>query len=86
MRAAATEYPSRLMFPILIAQAADPLEEFLSDPILTVACVMLIVVSIGWVVISRLIVRNLRKAAMRGRRTRRVDAIRGERDIWSIPP
>lgn len=74
------------MFQLEIAQAADPLEEFLSDPILTVACVMLIVVSVGWVVISRLIVRNLRRAALKRRRSRRVDAIRSERDIWSMPP
>ena len=74
------------MSPLDLAQRSDPLEEFLSDPILTVACVMLIVVSIGWVLISRLIVRNLRKAALRGRRSRRVDAVRSERDIWSIPP
>lgn len=74
------------MSAIELAQANDPLEEFLSDPILTVACVMLIVVSIGWVLISRLIVRNLRRAAIKGRRTRRVDAIRSERDIWSMPP
>lgn len=74
------------MFPLEIAQAADPLEEFLSDPILTVACVMLIVVSVGWVVISRLIVRNLRRAALKRRRSRRVDAVRSERDIWSMPP
>lgn len=74
------------MSALELALRSDPLDEFLSDPILTVACVMLIVVSIGWVLISRLIVRNLRKAAMRGRRTRRVDAIRSERDIWSMPP
>lgn len=74
------------MPPLQLAQKIDPLEEFLSDPILTVACVMLIVVSLGWVLISRLIVRNLRKAALRGRRSRRVDAVRSERDIWSIPP
>ena len=74
------------MSPLQLAQRIDPLEEFLSDPILTVACVMLIVVSIGWVLISRLIVRNLRKAALRGRRSRRVDAVRSERDIWSMPP
>ena len=80
------EYPSMPMTPFVFAQANDPLEEFLSDPILTVACVMLIVVSMGWVLISRLIVRNLRKAAMRGRRSSRVDAIRPERDIWSMPP
>ncbi len=74
------------MFPLDSAQTADPLVEFLSDPILTVACVMLIVVSVGWVVISRLIVRNLRRAALKRRRSRRVDAIGSDRDIWSMPP
>jgi len=74
------------MMSLDLAQAVDPLEEFLSDPILTVACVMLIVVAFGWVVISRLIVRNLRKAALAGRRSRRVEAMRPERDIWSMPP
>lgn len=74
------------MLTLDVARAPDPLEEFLSDPILTVACVMLIVVSIGWVLISRLIVRNLRRAAIRGRRSRRIDAMRPERDIWSMPP
>lgn len=64
----------------------DRLEEFLADPVLSVACVMLIVVSIGWVVISRLIVRNLRKAAMQGRRSRKIEAARPARDIWTMPP
>ena len=64
----------------------DRLEEFLADPSLTIACVMLIVVSIGWVVISRLIVRNLRKAAMQGRRSRRIEAARPGKDIWTMPP
>lgn len=67
-------------------RSVDRLEEFLADPALTIACVMLIVVSVGWVVISRLIVRNLRKAAMRGRRSRRIEAARPSRDIWTMPP
>lgn len=66
--------------------SVDRLEEFLADPSLTIACVMLIVVSVGWVLISRLIVRNLRKAAMRGRRSRRVEAARPSKDIWTMPP
>ncbi|MFP5353109.1 MAG: hypothetical protein ACLGIB_11185 [Actinomycetota bacterium] len=74
------------MLRLQLAQKIDPLEEFLSDPILTVACVMLIVVSVGWMLISRLIVHNLRKAARRGRRNSRIEAIRSERDIWSMPP
>lgn len=71
---------------IELAQRGDGLNEFLSDPTLTVACVMLIVVSIMWVIVSRLIVRNLRKAALRGVRNRRVDSMRPARDIWTIPP
>ena len=74
------------MYVIELAKRGDRIEEFLADPVLTVACVMLVVVSFGWVVISRLIVRNLRKAAMRGIRSRRVDAVRPNRDIWTMPP
>ncbi len=71
---------------IVLAQRNDRLNEFLSDPMLTVACVMLIVVSLMWVVVSRLIARNLRKAALRGIRNRRVDSMRPTRDIWTMPP
>ena len=74
------------MDPILFAARGDRLNEFMSDPTLTVACVLLVVVSLGWMVISRLIVRNLRKAALRGVRSRRVDAMRPSRDIWTMPP
>ena len=70
-------------FPVA---AQRSLSEFLTDPVLTVACVLLIVVSIGWVVVTRLIVRNLRRAALRGSRSAKIDAVRPARDIWSIPP
>ena len=68
------------------ANTIDRLEEFLADPVLSIAAVMLIVVSIGWVVISRLIVRNLRKAAMQGRRNARIESARPTKDIWTMPP
>jgi hypothetical protein len=64
-------------------------DEFLSDPTLTIAAVLLIVVSIGWVVVTRLIVRRYRKAYMRARQYSarpRVDVVRPPRDIWSFPP
>jgi hypothetical protein len=48
-----------------VLAALRPLEEFVRDPSLTVACVLLIVVSIAWVVVSRLIYANLRRAAWR---------------------
>jgi hypothetical protein len=46
-----------------VLAALRPLEEFVRDPSLTVACVLLIVVSVAWVVVSRLIYANLRRAA-----------------------
>lgn len=70
---------------ITLAQRQDSLAEFLSDPILTMACVLLIVVSIGYMIVTRLIVRMYKKAALRDRR--RAEQMRGgERDIWSYPP
>lgn len=58
----------------VLAQAVG-LEEFTRDPILTVACVLLIVVSVAWIVMSRMIARNLKRAASgagkRGRRSGR---------------
>lgn len=74
------------MDPSLLAARHDRLNEFMSDPSLTVACVLLVVVSFGWMIISRLIARNLRKAALRGVRNARVEAMRPSRDIWTMPP
>ena len=67
-------------------EAKEPLLEFMRDPTLTVACVLLVVVSIGWVVITRLIVHRMKRAAIRGMRSATTDAIRPAKDIWSIPP
>ena len=67
--------------------AAEPsLAEFFRDPILTVACVLLIVVSLGWVIVTRLILRHFKKAALRGVKAPVVDAATTPRDIWNIPP
>lgn len=63
----------------------QPLEEFAQDPLLTVASVLLIVVSIGWVVVSRLVSRNLRKTAARARAEKK-GAPRKARDVWADPP
>ncbi|MDQ3964101.1 MAG: hypothetical protein M3277_09370 [Actinomycetota bacterium] len=71
--------------PVLGANARA-LEELFRDPVLTVACVLLMVVSIGWIVVTRVIVRLLRRAALRGRAVPRIDVVRPPRDIWSYPP
>lgn len=69
-----------------LAQTADQLGELFKDPALTVACVLLIVVSVGWIVISRMIVRRMKKAARRGHRIAQRDIVQPPRDIWSYPP
>jgi hypothetical protein len=51
--------------------ALRPLEEFVRDPALTVACVLLIVVSVAWIVVSRLIYSNLSRAAWKAEAARR---------------
>lgn len=68
-----------------VAQSTKPLEEFLTDPLLTVAAVLLIVVAVLLVLFSRLISYNLKRAAkkvakMQGRRPPPAD------DPWSEPP
>ena len=67
-------------------EAKRPLIEFFRDPTLTVACVLLVVVSVGWVLVTRLIVHKMKRAARRGVRSPGTDVIRPAKDIWSIPP
>ena len=62
----------------------QPLEELAQDPLLTVASVLLIVVGVGWIVVSRLVSRNLRKTV--AARTRKKGPVRPARDIWAGPP
>lgn len=60
------------------------LEEFGSDPVLTIACLGLISVSILWVFLSPVIYRNLRKRAEQATKVVRSPA--PPRDIWRAPP
>jgi hypothetical protein len=68
---------------ILFAQTTS-FGEFAREPILTVACVLLIVVSIAWIVVSRMIVRQLKRyekavaQPKRGRPTQRTRTISDE--------
>ncbi|HZA39286.1 MAG TPA: hypothetical protein VFA00_01530 [Actinomycetota bacterium] len=50
---------------------AQPVEEFARDPALTVAAVLLIVVSLAWIIVARMIWINLRRAAARAERVTR---------------
>lgn len=60
------------------------LEEFGSDPVLTIACLGLIGVSLLWVFLSPAIYRNLKKSAEEASRPVRRPA--PPRDIWKAPP
>jgi cell division protein FtsX len=62
----------------------QPLEELAQDPLLTVASVLLIVVAVGWIVVSRLVSRNLRRTAARA--AKKKGAVRPAKDIWTEPP
>jgi hypothetical protein len=66
---------------IEILAQEEPLDEFVRDPALTVACVLLIVVSIAWIVVARMIWINLRRAAARAERGARPARRTRSRDI-----
>ena len=78
------------MFLVMIMEAARRgglerrLEEFGSDPVLTIACLALIGVSLMWVILSPAIYRNLRRGAERAAKP--VKEVRPPRDIWKAPP
>jgi hypothetical protein len=69
---------------ILLARDGPGFREFLSDPSLTVACVLLIVVSVGWVVVTRLILHDLHSTVYRKRAAKPPEP--KIRDIWRTPP
>ncbi len=54
---------------LFFAVRQQPLRDFLTDPALTLACVLLIVVSIGWIAVARSLART-QKDLSRARRTR----------------
>ncbi|MDQ3878936.1 MAG: hypothetical protein M3290_11395 [Actinomycetota bacterium] len=71
---------------MMSAPSAAGFQSLVRDPLLTVACVLLLVVCIGWIVATRLITHNLKRAARRAQRRRRTGPPPPPRDIWSAPP
>ena len=69
-----------------VREGKRPLVEFMRDPVLSVACVLLVVVSVGWVAVTRLILHKMKRAARRGIRSAATDSVRPAKDIWTIPP
>jgi len=71
--------------PILFAQT-NSFGEFTREPILTVACVLLIVVSIAWIIVSRMIVRQLKRYDRATSQPRRGRPTPRTRKVWDEPP
>jgi len=67
------------------AYAQEGLAELSEDPLLFMAAVLLVTVSIMWIVVARLITKNLRRAALR-RMGRRRRPKRPTREMWDNPP
>ena len=74
------------MIQSLFLAAVDPFDEFIQEPALSVAAILLIVVSIAWIVMARLITRQMKKAAYRAMDTKGRRKAKPARDIWSSPP
>jgi hypothetical protein len=70
------------MLLLIVPIAAEPLDEFAGDPVLSVACVLLIVVSVAWIIVTRAISRNLRQDDRRPQQSGGHTA----RDVWKNPP
>ena len=76
------------MLPLFAQQRS--LAELTEEPILLVAAALLIVVSLGWIVMARVITREMRRQAMRRMRARapgkKPPKPPADRDYWSSPP
>lgn len=58
--------------------------ELTRDPLLSVACLALIVVCILWVALGRAITRNLDRRSLR--KQKKTGSVQPARDIWRDPP
>ncbi len=66
--------------------AERDLSEFVRDPVVTIASVLLVVVAIAWVIVSRHILNVLRQAAFRRERAPGLEWLRRSSDMWKYPP
>lgn len=57
-------------------------DKILNETLVTAASISLVVASVLWIVLSRIILRNLRRGARIPIASSRVD----DRDIWKEPP
>ena len=61
-------------------------EELVKDPVLTLAAVFLMVVSLMYIVVARLVTKNMKKAAIKRMRRQGKKPPRRKRTMWTEPP
>jgi hypothetical protein len=73
--------------PVLLAKAGS-FAEFTRDPLLSMAAILLIVVSVAWIFVSRLIVGEMKRAAIKAQRRagRPPPPPRRKTEVWKQPP
>ena len=68
-------------------ELAAKADQLFGQDVVTVASIAVIAASAMWIVLSRLVVRNLRKAAaIRSHKPLPVEPVKPVRDIWRDPP
>lgn len=80
-------YPSVTVINALSFAQERSFSELAEDPVLTLAAVFLMVVSIMYVVVARVVTRNMKKAAVKQMRRRgKKPPPRPKREMWDYPP
>ena len=76
---------TEIVLASLVFAARDGFAELARDPVLSVAAVLLMVVSLAWMVVARLITVNMRRAAVRRMRAQgRKPPV--PKNPWAEPP
>ena len=73
------------MDPLLFA-AKGGFAEITKDPALSVAAMLLIVVSVLWIIVARLITMQMKRNARKRARAQGRRPKVAEREIWKAPP
>ena len=78
--------PDLELASLLLSQADEGFAELARDPVLSVAAVLLMVVSLAWVIVARLITVNMRRIATRRLRAQGRRQPVPPKKVWTEPP
>lgn len=74
-----------MIYALTLAQERS-FSELAEDPVLTLAAVFLMVVSIMYMLVARIVTRNMKRAAVRRMRRQGKKPPRPKREMWDAPP